>query len=144
RRPAELRAYQRVVRVPATDPLRPGNVPHREVLPRDVHDHPGEVADADHLVRSDVDGTLEARAREAHQTLDALEYVEEGAGLLGGPPDLDETADGRLGDLPADSRWRLLTPASPRAFGSEDVVEAGDPYRYPVVPGVGEVQAFAE
>src|ERR1017187_5185649 len=133
-----------VVGVSAAYAERARDVYDSEALSGNVRDHPGQLVDRDHFLGTDIHRPGEFRVNQAADTLEAFIDIEERASLLAVAPDLDLAAVFGFRNLTAQRSRRLLSTARPRAIGTEDVVEAGDPHLDAIVPHVGEVKPLTE
>src|ERR1039458_4803580 len=117
---------------------------HCQALARNVHDYSCKLVDRHHLFRPDVDRAGKRRFHQAAHTFQALGYVEERTGLFAVAPDLDFAAVHGFCHFAADGGRSLLPAVAPGSFRAEDVVKPCDADLDPIVPHVGEVEAFAE
>src|SRR5579871_1004880 len=86
--------------------------------------HLSQPVDRDHFLGSDVDRTRKVRFHQSPDTLKALVDVKERPGLFAIAPNLNLTAIGSRGNLPADSGRSLFASAVPRALGPKNVVKS--------------------
>src|ERR1700730_750992 len=142
--PPNFFAHEPVVRIPAAYTLRSRYVRDFYAGAGNVSNEMGQVVDRDHLFRADVYRPAEVRPDQADRRLDAFVDEQEGPRLLAIAPDLDRAVVFSLGDLTADRRRRLFLAIVPRPFRAEDVMVAGHPALYAVVPVIGFIEPLAE
>ncbi len=89
---------------------RTWDVPDRNPLAGDLHDHFGELIDRHHLFGADIDRASEIRTDQAPHGFNALVDVQERAGLLAVPPNFDFTTVFGFGDFGAKGGGSLFFP----------------------------------